>query len=115
MSEEHSLGRHPALESPPARHSWRGRAARMLPRRLTRSQLITGLAVVLWAGLLLGTSITLWRDPGRGIFDVYRDATTHWWAAEPLYRPGMRAFVYLTSGPLIFTPFAALGQPLDDL
>ena len=70
---------------------------------------------MLWAGLLLGTSIILWRDPGRGIFDVYRDATTHWWAAESLYRPGMRAFVYLTSGPLIFTPFTALGRPLDDV
>jgi hypothetical protein len=74
-----------------------------------------GLAALLWAGMLLGTSIILWRDPGRGIFDVYRDATTHWWAAEPLYQSGMRAFVYLTSSPLIFTPFAALGQPLDDL
>ncbi len=87
----------------------------MLPRGLTRSRLIVGLAAVLWAGLLLATSITACRDPGQGIFDVYRDAATHWWAAEPLYRPGMRAFVYLTSGPLIFTPFAALGRPLDDL
>jgi hypothetical protein len=87
----------------------------MLPGSLTRSRFIVGLAAVLWVGLLLATSITACRDPGQGIFDVYRDATTHWWAAEPLYRPGMRAFVYLTSGPLIFTPFAALGQPLDNL
>jgi alpha-1,2-mannosyltransferase len=87
----------------------------MLSGGLTRSRLVTGLAAVLWPGLLFGTSIILWRDPGRGIFDVYRDATTRWWAAEPLYRPGMRAFVYLTSSPLILTPFAALGQPLDDL
>src|ERR1700716_3807157 len=111
----HSLDRGPALEPPRARRSQRGRAARMLPGGLSRSRLIMVLAAVLWAGLLLGTSITACRDPGRGIFDVYRDATTHWWAAEPLYRPGMRAFVYLTSSPLIFTPFGTLGQPLDDV
>ena len=83
--------------------------------RLPRWHPIIVLAVVLWAGLVLGASIAVLRQPGRSIFDVYRDAAAHWWAAEPLYGPGMRAFVYLTSAPLIFSPFAALGPPLDDL
>ncbi|MBU6497889.1 MAG: DUF2029 domain-containing protein [Rhodospirillales bacterium] len=86
---------------------WRGWARE--PGRLL------GLAVLLWAGLVLGASIAVLHQPGRSIFDVYRDATWHWWAGAPLYAPGMRAFVYLTSGPLIFSPFAALGRPLDDL
>lgn len=53
--------------------------------------------------------------PSRSIFDVYRDGVAHWWASAPLYGAGMRAFVYFPSSVLVFTPFAALGQPLDDL
>lgn len=87
----------------------------MLPGDPRHSRLIIGLAAALWAGLVLGASIAVSYQPIRSIFDVYRDAVTHWWAAEPLYRPGMRAFVYLTSSPLIFTPFAALGPPRDDV
>lgn len=81
----------------------------------SRARLIIGLAAVLWGGLLIGASIAVLCQPGRSIFDVYRNSVTHWWAAEPLYGPGMRAFVYLTSALLIFTPFVALGQPLDDM
>lgn len=82
---------------------------------MPRPRLIVGLAAVLWAALVVGASIAVLRQPIRSIFDVYRDGATHWWAAEPLYWPGRRAFVYLTSSPLMFTPFTVLGEPLDDL
>ena len=64
---------------------------------------------------MVGASVAVSRVPSRSIFDVYRDGVAHWWASAPLYGPGMRAFVYFPSAVLIFTPFAALGQPLDDL
>ena len=63
---------------------------------------------------MIGASVAVARVPSRSIFDVYRDGAAHWWASAPLYGPGMRAFVYFPSAALIFTPFAALGQPLDD-
>jgi alpha-1,2-mannosyltransferase len=85
-----------------------------LPNLRTSPKRLIGLAAILWIGLVIGVSIAVVHQPGRSIFDVYRDGVAHWWAAEPLYRPGMRSFVYLTSSPLIFTPFAALGRPLDD-
>lgn len=86
-----------------------------LPNVRLRPEHIIRLAAILWAGLVIGVSIAVLHQPGRSIFDVYRDGVAHWWAAEPLYGPGMRAFVYFTSSPLIFTPFAALGRPLDDV
>jgi len=70
---------------------------------------------VLWTALVVGASVAVSRVPSRSIFDVYRDGVAHWWAAAPLYGAGMRAFVYFPSAVLIFTPFAMLGQPLDDL
>ena len=73
------------------------------------------LAGGLWVALVVGASVAVSRVPSRSIFDVYRDGVAHWWAAQPLYGPGMRAFVYLPSSALLFTPFATLGQPLDDL
>lgn len=68
-----------------------------------------------WAALVIGASVAVLHRPGRSIFDVYRDAAEHFWAAEPLYGAGMRAFVYFPSAALVFSPFAALGSPWDDL
>jgi hypothetical protein len=56
------------------------------------------------------------RSPIRSIFDAYRDGVHRWWAGEPLYDVNdPRGFVYLTSSPLLFTPFVRLGAPYDDL
>jgi hypothetical protein len=89
--------------------------ARAAPAGGWRSRLLPGLAAALWLALVVAASVAVVRQPVRSIFDVYRDGAAHWWAGEPLYGPGMRAFVYLTSSPLIFTPFTLLGAPLDDL
>jgi hypothetical protein len=64
---------------------------------------------------LIATSVLAVRHPAGSIFDAYRDGVHHWWAGEPLYSHSARSFVYLTSSPLIFTPFVLLGPPLDDL
>lgn len=84
-------------------------------RRRRLFSIIKGLAGVLWATLVIGASIAVLIRPSRSIFDVYRAAVSHWWAAEPVYGTGMRAFVYLTASPLVFTPFTWLGRPFDDL
>src|SRR5690242_7489262 len=69
-----------------------------------------------WIILLVAVSVLVARSPIRSIFDAYRDGVHHWWAGEPLYNTNdPRGFVYLTSSPLLFTPFVLLGAPLDDL
>ena len=69
-----------------------------------------------WAILLVAVSVLVVRSPIRSIFDAYRDGVHHWWAGEPLYNAAdPRGFVYLTSSPLLFTPFVLLGAPYDDL
>src|SRR5271163_3555650 len=80
-----------------------------------RTALVEALAWSLWATLLIATSVLAVRHPAGSIFDAYRDGVHHWWAGEPLYSHDARSFVYLTSSPLIFTPFTLLGPPLDDL
>jgi alpha-1,2-mannosyltransferase len=81
----------------------------------TRARIIELLAWSLWAILLIAVSVLAVRHPAGSIFDAYRDGVHHWWAGEPLYSHSARSFVYLTSSPLIFTPFVLLGPPLDDL
>ena len=81
----------------------------------SRARNVEALAWSLWLILLIVISIITVRQPIRSIFDAYRDGVHHWWAGEPLYSESPRAFVYLTASPLIFTPFALLGPPLDDL
>ena len=85
------------------------------PPRPGAAQRALGIAAALWLALLIGCSIAAVRHPLHSIFDVYRDGAAHWWAAAPLYGTGMRAFVYLPSSALLFTPFAWLPPPLDDL
>ena len=89
-----------------------GGRLRVLRRPLTL-QIVTWLA---WLTLLIAVSILVVRSPIRSIFDAYRDGVHHWWASEPLYNASdPRGFVYLTSSPLLFTPFVLLGPPFDDL
>lgn len=82
----------------------------------TRQERIVEIAAwSLWAVLLVAVSVLVVLHPGRSIFDVYRDGVNHWWASQALYNHTMRGFVYLTTSPLIFTPFVLLGAPADDL
>jgi alpha-1,2-mannosyltransferase len=85
--------------------------------RAERAQLVLRVfAWSAWAILLVAVSILVVRSPIRSIFDAYRDGVHHWWAGEPLYNAAdPRGFVYLTSSPLLFTPFVLLGAPYDDL
>ena len=81
-----------------------------------RPQTLSIIAWSAWGILLVAVSILVVRSPIRSIFDTYREGVHHWWASQPLYNASdPRGFVYLTSSPLLFTPFVLFGPPFDDL
>jgi alpha-1,2-mannosyltransferase len=85
-------------------------------RQLSRPLTLQIVACAAWGILLIAVSVLVVRSPIRSIFDAYRDGVHHWWASEPLYNASdPRGFVYLTSSPLLITPFVLLGPPFDDL
>jgi hypothetical protein len=86
------------------------------PRALRHPLTLPIIAWSAWIILLIAVSILVVHTPLRSIFDAYRDGVHRWWAGQPLYNAAdPRGFVYLTSSPLLFTPFVLLGAPWDDL
>lgn len=72
-------------------------------RRMSRFERI---AWGVWGVYNLVVLVVAFLKPQHDITHIYRAATQHWWAAEPLYEGGFHGFLYLPSSAILFTPFA---------
>jgi hypothetical protein len=62
----------------------------------------------LWSLTIAVTSILVFLKPHRSVTHIYRDATLHWWAGEPLYAMQVHGFLYLPSSAVLYSPLAWL-------
>ena len=68
-----------------------------------------------WGVCMLIMSVIVALRPARSITHVYRDASYHWWAGEPIYSGNVHGFLYFPSSAVLFSPFAFLPYPVGSM